>query len=207
MTVEVHIENIFNTPIYISSINVDKIGIKNQLFSSVGNEPNRIAISNDEQVLNDEIYLPLKDQIDQHMRHFYENVLGYDTTSLNLEMSTSWIVKSQPNEESDWHAHSNSIFSGVYYVHAPENCGNISFDLGWKDDRRLISLFEPQIREVNQYNTRSHTIVPKTGMIVLFPSSLRHKVERNCSDKIRVSVAFNYFFRGNFLTRSGKLSI
>ena len=49
---------------------------------------------------------------------------------------------------------------------------------------------------IEQYlDCPAYRIVPTEGLMVLFPSHLRHGVEQNQSDEDRISMAFNIDFR------------
>ena len=206
ISTEVKIENIFSTPIYISKIEIENLNFDGFKMVKAGRTANHVYASEDQQVLKKAKFKKLKNEIDQHMRHFYYNVLQYADNTYP-EMSTSWMVQSSQNEQSDWHEHFNSIFSGVFYLNVPNNSGNITFSLTSYDDRKLIRVLNPEIQTENPYNTRLYSVTPQDNTVIIFPSSLRHKVERNCSNQKRVSIAFNYFIKGDFLSHTANLSI
>jgi uncharacterized protein (TIGR02466 family) len=84
------------------------------------------------------------------------------------------------------HNHPGSYISAVYYVRAPENCGEIVFErpdpfLDWIHD------FEP-----NDNNVVMAKQQPKDNLLVIFPSYIRHYVEMNNSSGPRISIALNY---------------
>ena len=94
------------------------------------------------------------------------------------------------------HMHPNSLWSGVYYIKTPENCGNLKIE-----DPKFAGLMtmpnrkEPQPRHcarVVSYN-------PIAGRLIMFPSYLMHFVEPNKSNDIRISVSFNFLQKGMFL--------
>lgn len=69
------------------------------------------------------------------------------------------------------HAKEASV-SGVYYVSVPSGAGTLFFR-GLNDERFFLK--------------------PIEGSFVLFPSELRHGVEKNLQNEIRISLAFNLF--------------
>ncbi|GHA20736.1 2OG-Fe(II) oxygenase-related protein [Arenicella chitinivorans] len=101
------------------------------------------------------------------------------------------------------HVHPGSLWSGVYYVQAPENCGQLIF----QDPRAQVSVMAPSLNESRERGAEHwpevyHRAVE--GRLILFPSWLRHEVEPNMSpltspDSDRVSISFNY---GQQLVRS-----
>jgi uncharacterized protein (TIGR02466 family) len=199
MTVEVHIENIFPTPIYISQVDISGVNVDDVVM-----RPNAdmVTLSETDFLLDEPEYEFLKSQIDEHMRHYYHGVLQY-ASAVYPVMTSSWLVKSLPNQESSWHIHTNSIFSGVLYLTDEPNSGDITF----KEELNMILPFTPPIDNENLYNRRFFSIKPQKGLLVMFPSTLTHKVGKNCSDEIRISIAFNYFLKGKFIDKTATLEI
>lgn len=207
MAVQVHIENIFATPIYTSIIDIDLGEFDIENYSMNPSSPHKedlLLISDDEQILRNPEFNHLKSIIDLHMENFYYNILQYKNNTYP-DMTTSWLVQSLPGQQSESHFHANSIFCGVFYLKVPENSGNLIFSTNHNDDRNLTSYLDPQVEVQNQYNKRIYSLEPKENMLVLFPSTIRHAVETNRSNQERISLAFNYFIKGEFRNRAGKL--
>ena len=92
------------------------------------------------------------------------------------------------------HIHPNALFSGVYYVKTPPNCGPITF----YDPRHGIQSNMP-IRKPGQppkHLWRETKIEPKENRILMFPAWLWHSVEPNQSNDMRISVSFNFIQHG-----------
>lgn len=207
MAVHVHIENIFATPIYTSILDIDLGEFDIENYSMNPSSPHGedlLLISDDEQILKRQEFFNLKSMIDIHMENFYYNILQYKNNTYP-DMTTSWLVQSLPNQQSKSHFHSNSIFCGVFYIKTPTDSGNLIFSTNHNDDRNLTTYLDPQIEVQNQYNKRIYSLEPKEKMLVLFPSTIRHAVEINRSNEERISLAFNFFIRGEFKNRAGKL--
>ena len=94
------------------------------------------------------------------------------------------------------HTHPGSLWSGVYYVQAPPDCGRVVF----QDPRA-----QAQVMQAHQNSAAKatgehwaevfHQAVE--GRLILFPSWLRHEVEPNHSALTdrrgdRISISFNY---------------
>jgi uncharacterized protein (TIGR02466 family) len=201
---KVHIDNIFPTPVYISSVDVDGVELGELEYQTSGYGENGVMLSSNDFLLDQPHFFDLKSKIDEHMHHFYYSVMGFSRKTYP-KMTSSWAVRSFPGQETSWHIHTNSFFSGVLYLSAPEGSGDISFSLNMFDSRQLTSPLQVPIDFPTSYNGCMHTIKPKTGMILLFPSSLNHKVSENLSQQERISVAFNFFLHGNFDIRTAKL--
>ena len=209
MDLRYQIDNIFPTPIYTSTVNVGEdvlAEIQNLNYSRAQEEADKVLISEEQQILNDTFFVGYKSEIDKHVHNFYYNVLGFSKQNY-LEMVNSWVVKSQPNNQSAYHLHKNSIFSGVWYISVPENSGNISFTTNNVYDKEIIPTFMPKIETVNEYNTRLCVFSIQKSILILFPSILNHKVELNNSKEPRISIAFNYFLKGKFDYPTAVLSI
>ena len=85
------------------------------------------------------------------------------------------------------HTHGD-IFSGVFYLKAPEGSGklsivNESINRMW-DGCALTST-------KNQFSAEAVKIEPVEGDIILFPSYLPHSVQTNNHDEERISISFN----------------
>ena len=104
----------------------------------------------------------------------------------SIELNTKieyWIQNYHPHQNHDIHAHPGAYISGVYYIRANKEAGNIEF-------------FNPNPHPYFQkyINTPKQTfqIKPKKGMLILFPSYLFHRVlGSSSSDVVRTCLAFN----------------
>jgi uncharacterized protein (TIGR02466 family) len=202
MSVEVHVENIFPTPIYITNIDVTDLYVDDIKCRHDDHDENKFVwISENEQLLETESrFHKIKNEIDEHMLHFYGNVLGYQEDVYPV-MTTSWLVKSFPGHVAEKHLHANSIFSGVLYLKVPENSGNITFSRS----HNFIPYLTPPKKFHSIYNGNSQTFRAKEGLLILFPSTLEHQVEKNLSESERFSISFNYFLKGHFKAPSSEL--
>ena len=95
---------------------------------------------------------------------------------LGLPMDEFWFNIAAPGESTGWHDHKErSELSGVYYLHVPDNSGDIHFRK--KDDDET---FEWQMKS-------------QTGKLILFDSNIEHSVPENKSEENRISIVFNLF--------------
>ena len=93
------------------------------------------------------------------------------------------------NTKGDWniyHDHMGVDLSGVYYVKVPENSGEIMF----KDPRKGSS----GERNVVQMPLNL-PLMPKEGVLLMFPPFLEHMVSPSKSDEERISIAYNVLMR------------
>ena len=109
-------------------------------------------------------------------------------------LGNMWANINPPEGYNKPHIHPNSLFSGVYYVKAPEHSGKLVCN----DPRPGIQSTMP-IRIKGQppkHLWRECHLEPKDGRIIMFPSWLWHCVEPNKSNDIRISVSFNFIQHG-----------
>jgi uncharacterized protein (TIGR02466 family) len=112
-----------------------------------------------------------------------KEVYHYNT---KFKMTTSWLVISNKQEQSQYHNHNNCMFSGVLYLQTGENTGQISFT---NYENKRFNLIPTKWDDVNCSEFR---IVPKNGRLIIFPSEVYHKILQNNSDIKRYSLAFNF---------------
>lgn len=83
------------------------------------------------------------------------------------------------------HNHAKSHWSGVYYVSAPDACGDLIFL-----DPKEYSLSNEPEGFIFRGNTHMN-IKPTPGKIVLFPGYLKHETMPNQSEENRIVISFN----------------
>ena len=91
------------------------------------------------------------------------------------------------------HLHPNALFSGVYWIKAPEKSGNLML----YDPRPGVQMTMPSRKEgkLPPELWREVHYKPKAGTVVMFPAWLWHEVKPNESNDIRISVSFNFLQR------------
>ena len=103
------------------------------------------------------------------------------------------------------HMHPNSFFSGVLYLNAPKDCGNI----GFKDPRYGSELLAFDFEEGSIFQHRTIEIEPVTGRLIMFPSWLYHGTRQGKFDppEERVSLSFNVMPIANIKDHTRKLNL
>ena len=94
------------------------------------------------------------------------------------------------------HDHPGYTWSGVYYVVVPEknDKDSRSGSIELLDPRTNTAAMASDIARKSSYFSPKRTLTPKNGMILIFPSYLRHWVYPNDEDEDRISMAFNFKF-------------
>jgi uncharacterized protein (TIGR02466 family) len=135
-------------------------------------------------------YKPLVDELFRMVYQvFKEECLEKDAVLGNM-----WANINPPGGYNKPHVHPNSLFSGVYYVKTPPNCGRLIC----QDPRPGIQTCMPtrQKVEIPKHLWREVHLQPKENRAVMFPSWLWHSVHPNQSNEPRISVSFNFIQRG-----------
>ena len=120
----------------------------------------------------------------------------YDNEHLDrhARLGNMWANINPPGGMNQPHIHPNALFSGVYYVKSPPNCGRLKV----MDPRPGIQFTMP-IRKPGDPGKdmwRDVNIEPVVGRIIMFPAWLWHSVEENKSNDIRISISFNFIQDG-----------
>tara|TARA_B100000424_G_scaffold211358_1_gene168794 strand:- start:470 stop:1084 length:615 start_codon:yes stop_codon:yes gene_type:complete len=136
-------------------------------------------------ILNDSKFTFLKNYILDEFDRFKNIVFNLNDTS--FELTTSWLTKTPKNHFSNFHNHSNCMFSGIFYF-------DDSSDLLFND--YSIKQFYVIPKSYNDLNADSYTIKPKKNMIVFFDSRLHHRITKNTNEQNRYSLAFNFMPKG-----------
>lgn len=128
--------------------------------------------------------------------HFYEYIFLCISSSIKFynrefDMGNMWVNINKKGNYNIEHDHPRSILSGVLWVQIPQNSGNLRFPSPkiFLECDLLDSANENFKQQFNYYQAFDFT--PKEGLIVMFPSHMRHLVEENESDQDRISISFN----------------
>ena len=187
----------FPTPIYIADIAHPTL---NQEL-----EKDIIAWSNKDKGMVRTNIKGWHSKTDMHQKPEYQKLVSmlyeaqrtiYDQEHLDSEpvLGNMWANINPPGGMNRAHQHPNSLWSGVYYVKAPKNSGNLKID----DPRSAAAMSRPMMKEgpVPARLYRETNYEPIAGRLIMFPSWVMHCVDSNESDDIRISVSFNFLQKG-----------
>tara|TARA_R100000149_G_C5846663_1_gene116755 strand:- start:293 stop:904 length:612 start_codon:yes stop_codon:yes gene_type:complete len=203
MTNEPIIQHIFSTPLYINNMNrkFSKkeisfiINSKKDIIKNTSN-----SYTKDDYILKRPALKNIKSYIEKCCDDYLEKIMS-PSDPVKLEITQSWINYSNKNEYHQEHCHSNSLVSGVLYINAQEKNDSIQFL------NNPYSLLSPNVKNYNAWNCKIVNVAVKTGKIVMFPSSVTHRVLVNKEDYVRISLAFNTFLRGSLGGGLGELKL
>ncbi len=131
--------------------------------------------------------------VNTHMNELFQDQQYHENTE--AQATNMWANINPKKAYNRGHTHPCSLWSGVYYVQTPENCGQITF----LDPRPQTQIFVASVAEGAHGNEHFPIVSfePIAGRLILFPSWLHHEVEPNLSDLPsphgeRISISFNY---------------
>ena len=112
-------------------------------------------------------------------------------------LGNMWANVNPPGGMNRAHQHPNSLWSGVYYIKAEKNSGQLKID----DPRAAASMVRPKQKsgELPSRLWRETHYEPVAGRCIMFPSWVMHCVDPNESNDIRISVSFNFLQKGMFV--------
>jgi len=140
-----------------------------------------------------ELITPLPSALEQlfnELTVFVNDVPQRYMGTSDLILGNWWININGKYDYNTPHDHQNSVLSGTYYVQVPEeNMGDLMLHRGDNAEFFLTSKVE---REQTMANAMTIPCPIKESMFYLFPSWVKHSVERNNTDSERISIAFNF---------------
>ncbi|ALQ08754.1 hypothetical protein D172_012275 [Pseudoalteromonas sp. Bsw20308] len=104
----------------------------------------------------------------------------------NPIITNSWVSISSKGNYERMHSHPGSYISGVYYIKAPDNSGDIYFEN--LEDNMWLS----QRTKRENFNTVSYPAIERR--LILFNSQVPHHVSQNESEHDRIALSFNVAF-------------
>ena len=109
-------------------------------------------------------------------------------------LGNMWANINPPGGYNKPHVHPNSLFSGVYYIKTPPNCGRLIC----QDPRPGIQTCMPNRKKGKppKHLWRDIHLQPQNNRAIIFPAWLWHSVETNQSNEERISVSFNFIQDG-----------
>jgi len=136
-----------------------------------------------------EEYNPLTQELFNIQNEIYQK----ENLSMKPVLGNMWANVNYPKCYNRPHIHPNSLFSGVYWVTAPKNSGNLMI----YDPRPGVQMAMPNRKEgkLPPELWREVHYEPVAGRCIMFPSWLWHEVKPNESNQTRISVSFNFLQR------------
>lgn len=145
---------------------------------------------------------------DMHMRREYDALtreifelmhgvftdLGYDP-AYEPACDSMWVNINPRHASNRQHTHPHALWSGVYYVQTPPDCGLLYFTDPRSQAQVLTPYYDAQRRSALTWSEVHYQ--PQAGRLMVFPAWLAHAVQPNLTSHIgaaadRISVSFNF---------------
>ena len=131
----------------------------------------------------------IKNFIQQNIDTYKTQVLKA-RSDIEIYITQSWVNYSVPGNFHHRHDHPNSYLSGIFYVNTANT--HTTFE----QVNRVFNLELAPYSEHNIFNSGSWKLKQNNNNVIIFPSTLLHKVEENNSTEKRITIAFNTYVRG-----------
>jgi len=115
----------------------------------------------------------------------------YGVTNEDLKIMDSWINVAKPGSFQEYHIHTSSHFSVVYYIKSKKDSGNIIFR-SFEADTDMLPL---PVSDLTPASFKTMSLSPEEDRLLIFRSNLKHMVEKNNSDDYRISISMNLCFK------------
>lgn len=183
------IHNLFPTPVQFFKLDRE---LEENEYSFLLNQKQRENSGNtssvDNYILQNKKLSNLNRFIELSLNKYFKEIYA-PSKNVKPYITQSWVNYCKKGQFHHVHAHPNSFVSGIFYIQADANKDKIYF---FRDGYRQLSI---PTNDFNLYNSTSWWLEVKTGDLILFPSSLTHKVETVETD-LRMSLSFNTFLKG-----------
>ena len=131
-------------------------------------------------------FLSLRRLIEKNAFSFCKQLQKFSFSEVNIN---HWWVNINYKNDINWeHTHEGDL-SGVYYINATEECGDLML---------RSAAIHPTYTSLNSFLLKTYsrkTIKAQNKKLVLFDSTLAHRVLKNLSEELRISVSFNIYLR------------
>ena len=134
----------------------------------------------DNKILDKSEFLELKQTIISEVR-----LLQRELSIRQLSITNSWINRMEKNSHVGEHVHGMSVLSGAFYIDAEQDSGNLFL----KNPNHEFQMLYDKIEDC-AYTQEYIEVDVTSGVLVLFPSWLRHHVQNN-NYKDRLVLSFN----------------
>ena len=176
----------FKVPVFAVLLDLNIISIEKYCLDYCAKNGGRIK-TNAGGYQSNEVEIP---QISKEIKKYLNTFSESHALDEELVVGNMWININDFRDYNHTHAHPGALFSGVYYVKTPDNCGNIIFDHPAQDVMNH-TYNATNLKEYNQYNSITSWVEAKENLLYVFPGWLKHRVEPNLSNEKRISISFN----------------
>jgi len=191
---------LFSVPLYHANVSgyindvIDFDNLPLEEFSTATQYNSIVSIN--QNILTVDKFSNIRSIIESVMEEYVYDKLNI-SKNVKLKLICSWMLIGSPGSKTYRHSHTNSLFSGIFYIKSEKESGDIIFSADSSRMTFASPTINPNVENFNIYNSLNWKISPKTNDIIIFPSHLLHEVTENKSNTNRCAIAFNYFLTGN----------
>ena len=149
------------------------------------------SLTKDTYVLNQSGFHTLREEILKHA-HTYLNYVYHPGENVGVRITQSWLNVTQKGQSHHEHNQTNSFLSRGHYIQTQEED-----EIEFQNPRTILEELQIDSVKWERYNSRAWSIFPNTMDLLLFPSTLRHRVPIKPQEGHRVSLSFNTFLTGS----------
>jgi len=169
---------------------------------------------NNDKIKNTSVALSATDEQNNVINFYDKDMLDYVQLCLDevsdlyvnfkVVICDTWVTRTKFGQIGNWHTHSNSMFSGVVYL-TDHNDGHTEFEIRDPLQNKLTPWISQDIIKNINYITRYK---PQRGKMLIWPSSLVHRISLSRDKNTRYTLSFNSWPSGQIYTEvSGRLNI
>jgi uncharacterized protein (TIGR02466 family) len=191
MTQPIQME-LFGIPVHRYSLSIDNTPLINYSYKLRQQQKSR-QLSNNGGWQSEDLSVDTKEIVPliEAIKH---NILLYiqhcSFKKLEYKLDSMWININGYKDSNVNHIHPKSVFSGVYYIQTPKDCGDIVFQ--HPSQHIIYDWNNKVIEETTSINSSNWWLPSKQGNLYIFPSWLFHYVKPNLNkEQDRISIAFN----------------
>jgi len=135
-------------------------------------------------------------EFDPLTREIFEMFQGVYDPDFEPVCDSMWANINPRHAYNRHHTHPHALWSGVYYVQAPDDCGLLYFTDPRPQTQILTPYYDLSRRHPDTWNEVFYQ--PREGRLVVFPAWLVHAVHPNLSERDgdageRISISFNFY--------------
>jgi uncharacterized protein (TIGR02466 family) len=185
MTTEKTLWPLFSKPIFKTSLDVSSLDLSKVEWTENYNN----CISKSQNILEQPEFEKISQASFDGVCEYFYGIMRANQKA-EIAITESWLNKTEKGQIHHRHYHPNSIFSAIVYLDSEGESGQTKFITS------EYQTIEYDIDESNLYNSKSWSITPKVGDMLIFPSSVEHMVTEYQGNTPRVTLSFNTFLRG-----------
>ncbi len=127
------------------------------------------------------------DELNKKISHHVQEFAKSNGSNKPYKLDEGWINIYNKSDYQEFHYHTSSVFSVVYYAKIPENGGGLVLNSPKGPDMFPIE----DVNYDNEFNHSWFKIYPKQRSLVIFRSFVEHMVEPGEHESERISIAYN----------------